>query len=168
MMTPRELARIYDTYSQRLYAYLVTLVQDRADARDLLQDLFVKIARTKGCLDKVRDEKAFLFRVAHNLSVDYIRRSQSRRRRQQAVAEAQPTQLVPEDPDAIGFAESVSTALAQLPEDQRAAVHLKLWSGLTFGEMAQILDIPPNTAASRYRYGIDKLREALRPIYDEL
>ena len=168
MMNPRELARIYDTYSQRLYAYLLTLAQDRADARDLLQDLFVKIARTKGCLDGVRDEKAFLFRIAHNLSVDFIRRSQSRRRRQQVCAELQPSQFTPEDPDATEFAESVSRALAELPTEQRAAVHLKLWSGLTFEEMARALDIPPNTAASRYRYGIDTLREALRPIYDEL
>jgi RNA polymerase sigma-70 factor (ECF subfamily) len=47
-------------------------------------------------------------------------------------------------------------------------LHLKLWEKLTFDAIAQTLDIPPNTAASRYRYGIDKLRERLRPIYDEI
>ena len=59
-------------------------------------------------------------------------------------------------------------ALAELPADQRAVVHLKLWAGLTFDEIAGTLGIPPNTAASRYRYGIDKLRTRLRPIYKEL
>jgi len=49
-----------------------------------------------------------------------------------------------------------------------AVVHLKLWEGLTFAEIAATLDIPPNTAASRYRYGLDKLRERLRPLYDEI
>jgi len=47
-------------------------------------------------------------------------------------------------------------------------VHLKLWENLTFEAIAETLEIPPNTAASRYRYGLDKLRERLRPIYDEI
>jgi RNA polymerase sigma-70 factor (ECF subfamily) len=46
-------------------------------------------------------------------------------------------------------------------------LHLKLWEELTFEEIAAALEIPPNTAASRYRYGIDKLRDRLRPIYEE-
>jgi RNA polymerase sigma-70 factor (ECF subfamily) len=55
-----------------------------------------------------------------------------------------------------------------LPEDQRIVAHLKLWEGLTFDAIAQLLDISPNTAASRYRYGVDKLRTLLRPLYNEL
>ena len=47
-------------------------------------------------------------------------------------------------------------------------MHLKLWEDFTFAEIANALDIPPNTAASRYRYGIDKLQTLLRPIYEEL
>jgi RNA polymerase sigma-70 factor (ECF subfamily) len=46
--------------------------------------------------------------------------------------------------------------------------HLKLWEKLTFEQIAATLHIPANTAASRYRYAIDKLRERLRPIYDEI
>ena len=59
-------------------------------------------------------------------------------------------------------------ALGQLPDEQRAVVHLKLWEVLTFEAVAEALDISPNTAASRYRYGIDKLREVLRPLYSEI
>ena len=58
--------------------------------------------------------------------------------------------------------------MRDLPEDQRAVVHLKLWEGMTFESIAGVLDLPLNTAASRYRYGIDKLRHLLRPIYEEL
>ena len=47
-------------------------------------------------------------------------------------------------------------------------MHLKLWEGLTFEEIAAALDISPNTAASRYRYGLDKLRDRLRPLYEEM
>ena len=58
--------------------------------------------------------------------------------------------------------------MAELPPDQRAVVHLKLWERLTFDAIAEPLDISQNTAASRYRYAIDKLRERLRPIYEEI
>ena len=59
-------------------------------------------------------------------------------------------------------------ALADLPSEQRAVVHLKLWENLTFEQIAEALDISPNTAASRYRYGVDKLRDQLRPLYEEI
>ena len=59
-------------------------------------------------------------------------------------------------------------ALLDLPPDQRAVVSLKLWHGLTFQDIADALDISLNTAASRYRYALDKLRERLRPIYEEI
>jgi RNA polymerase sigma-70 factor, ECF subfamily len=58
--------------------------------------------------------------------------------------------------------------LGELPADQRAVLHLKLWEGLTFEQIAAALEISPNTAASRYRYGLDKLRRLLRPLYDEI
>jgi len=72
------------------------------------------------------------------------------------------------DPDEQAFRDAFASALGQLPDEQRAVVHLKLWEGLTFEQIAAALDIPPNTAASRYRYGLDKLRERLRPLYEEL
>jgi len=55
-----------------------------------------------------------------------------------------------------------------LPPEQRAVVHLKLWEEMTFEQIAATLDIPANTAASRYRYAIDKLRHRLRPLYEEM
>jgi RNA polymerase sigma-70 factor (ECF subfamily) len=59
-------------------------------------------------------------------------------------------------------------ALQKLPAEQREVVVLKLWQELTFEEISQICQIPVNTAASRYRYGLDKLRHLLRPLYEEL
>ena len=54
------------------------------------------------------------------------------------------------------------------PAEQRAVIQLKLWGGETFEQIAEMLGIPQNTAASRYRYALDKLRERLRPLYDEI
>ena len=57
---------------------------------------------------------------------------------------------------------------AHVVKEQRAVAHLKLWGGLTFEEIAAALEIPPNTAASRYRYALDKMRGRLRPLYEEM
>ena len=72
------------------------------------------------------------------------------------------------NPDEQVFRQNLAAAMAELPPDQRAVVHLKLWERLTFDAIAETLDISLNTAASRYRYAIDKLRERLRPIYEEI
>ena len=72
------------------------------------------------------------------------------------------------EPDERAFREALAAALGEIPSDQRAVVHLKLWEGLTFDQIADLLGIPLNTAASRYRYGLDKLRDRLRPLYDEI
>ena len=74
----------------------------------------------------------------------------------------------PDNTDENAFREAVSRALDELVPEQRAVVHLKLWEGLTFETIAEMLDLSPNTAASRYRYGLDKLRERLRPLYREI
>ena len=55
-----------------------------------------------------------------------------------------------------------------LPDEQRTIIQLKLWDGLTFEESAEAQGVPLNTAASRYRYGLEKLRTLLRPLYEEL
>ena len=72
------------------------------------------------------------------------------------------------DPDLAEFRQHISAALLNLPEAQQTAVHLKLIGGFTFEEIASIEGVSPNTAVSRYRYGLAKLQSALRPIYNEI
>ena len=117
----------------------------------------------------MRDERAFLIRLAHNAAIDLIRRRGTRDKiREQFAAESISPFAPTSDPDKQTFRAALAEALAELPANQRAVVHLKLWEGLTFEEIAGALDVPLNTAASRYRYGLDKLRERLRPLYEEI
>jgi|SRR5208283_1008941 len=164
-----ELERLYDGHAQALYAFLLNLTRDEADTRDLLQDLFVKLAREEQMLNGVRDERAFLIRLAHNAAIDLMRRRGTRAKtRDQFAAEIISPFAPAGNPDEQTFRAGLAGALAGLPAEQRAVVHLKLWEGLTFERIAEALDIPLNTAASRYRYGLDKLRERLRPLYEEI
>lgn len=164
-----DIERLYDEHAQPLFAFLLNLTRDEADTRDLLQELFVKLAREPKLLAGIRAERAFLIRLAHNAAIDLMRRRGTRERtKEHFAAEILSPFAATADPDEAVFRAELSAALAELPVEQRAVVHLKLWGGLTFEAIAAALAIPPNTAASRYRYGLDKLRDRLRPLYDEI
>ena len=164
-----DLARLYDDHAQALFAFLLNFTRSEADTRDLLQELFVKLAKHPLLLDGIRDERAFLVRLAHNLAVDLIRRRVTRAKNYwQLATETGGLFAASADPDGQAFRETLMQALGELPPEQRAVVHLKLWEGFTFEQIAAALDLSPNTAASRYRYGLDKLRDRLRPLYEEI
>ena len=168
-MAPLDFERLYDEHAQALFAFLLNFTRHEADTRDLLQEVFIKLANRPELLHGVRDERAFLLRLAHNQAIDLIRRRGTRERQYEQLAGETIAVFAPAaEPDEIAFRAALSAALGELPADQRAAVHLKLWEGLTFEQIADLLGIPLNTAASRYRYGLDKLRQRLRPLYDEI
>ena len=168
-MTSGELGRIYDAHGAALFAFLLNFTRDEADTRDVLQEVFRRLAGRDGGLEGVADERGFLLRMAHNQAVDLIRRRDARDRAHSALA-GEPLALfaATDDPDDAELRSRLSGALGELPSEQRVVVQLKLWEGLTFEAIARLLDIPPNTAASRYRYGVDKLRARLRPLYEEI
>jgi len=164
-----DLERLYDEHAQALFAFLLNFTRDENDTRDLLQEIFTRLARESQLLRDARDERAFLIRLAHNSAIDLMRRRGTRQKYHDQFAEQLCSIFAAdENPDVTAFRESLSRALAELPADQRVVVHLKLWENLTFDQIATALDISPNTAASRYRYGIDKMRERLRPLYEEI
>lgn len=168
MICPDELARLYDAHAGALFAFALNLTRSEADSRDLLQDLFRRLATTSLPAD-LRHERGWLLRSVHHLAVDGIRRREVHGRAQAKLAEESLELFAAvADPDEAVFRRALADALGTLPPEQRGVVHLKLWEGLTFERIAELLDIPLNTAASRYRYGLDKLRDQLRPLYDEI
>jgi len=169
MSSAPNIERLYDDHSPALFAFLLNLLRNEADTQDVMQELFIKLARRPALLENVRDECGFLLRLSHNLAIDLMRRHGTREKNYNQLAQ-EPMALFANspDPDEQTFRETLAAALGELSADQRAVVHLKLWEKLTFEAIAETLEIPPNTAASRYRYGIDKLRERLRPIYEEI
>lgn len=164
-----DLAQLYDQHAPALFAFLLNVTRREADTRDALQEVFLKIAARPQLLDEVREPRAFLIRLAHRLAIDSHRRLTTREgARERAAVEPSALFAQSAEPDEQSFRAALAEALAQLPEEQRAVVHLKLWEQMTFAEIATALGIPLNTAASRYRYGIDKLQAQLRPLYEEL
>jgi len=164
-----DIERLYDKHATALFAFLLNLLRNEADTFDVMQELFIKLGRRPALLEGVREERGFVLRLAHNAAIDLIRRNDARERNYDQLAREQISLFAKSpDPDEQIFREKLAEALGELPPDQRAVVHLKLWEKLTFEAIAETLEIPLNTAASRYRYGIDKLRGRLRPLYDEI
>ncbi|HVR86892.1 MAG TPA: sigma-70 family RNA polymerase sigma factor [Planctomycetota bacterium] len=151
-MEESELARLFDDWASRLLPYMTTITKDRGLAEDALQNLFVKLATSRPDL---RDPGVYLFRAARNEALRMARRRPgSARALSQLVAPRDPADPGPD-------VEGVASALKRLPPEQLEVVVLHAFEGLTFQETSQVLSIPPDTAASRYRYALEKLKELL-------
>lgn len=153
---------LYERQGEDLFRYLVFRLGSTEDAEDVLQEIFCRFARYAARWRLVRDERSFVFRVARNEANRFLRRRIGRREREKMIrAESgmfSAAVFAPEDPLS---ARLLSTADA-LPAEQKEIVFLKVFEGLTFKEIGSACGIPANTAASRYRYGIAKLREAAK------
>jgi RNA polymerase sigma-70 factor (ECF subfamily) len=152
---PEGYAILYDRLSRSMLRAACAMLGASDEAEDTVQDVFVELVRRRDRLGQVQDLDAYVFAMLRN----GVRRRLERRVRE----EHHLRQIVPagaEEPGSF-FPDELTEALKTLPAEQREVVALKIDGGLTFAQIAGILDVNPNTAASRYRYAIEKLREVL-------
>ena len=135
----------------------------RSDAEDVVQEAFLRFWRAR---DRADDPVPYLYACVKRAASDWQLGGHRRARREHAAAglrpeagENEPLLAAPLEREERRAA--VEAALARLPESQREVLVMKVWAGLTFPQIAGALDIPADTAASRYRYALAKLREAL-------
>ena len=158
----RELEELFDRYGHPLYRYLVFRLGQAEDAEDVLQEIFCRLARYGLRWRLVRDPRAFIFRMARNETNRFLKHKVGLRKGERVIMTGAET----------GFTAAVAApgepALAlllrraeELPSEQKEVIFLKVFDGLTFKEIASVCGISANTVASRYRYGIEKLREAV-------
>ncbi|MCA8925780.1 MAG: sigma-70 family RNA polymerase sigma factor [Planctomycetes bacterium] len=157
-----DLAALYDLYGARLYAYARLLTHSPQGAEDAVHDAFVRLAR-RGDAEGIEDLRSYLFRTVRNEALRQRSRWARWRRRDELVGEFRLSESASAEGDAQRKerAAEIERAMAALPGPQREVVFLKVWHELTFEAIGEVLEISPNTAASRYRYGAAKLREAL-------
>ena len=167
---PDPLETLYQEHAAVLFRFLIRLTGDEAEVKDILQEIFIRLARAPDLLSGVQSPRSFLFRMAHRLVIDHARRDEARTRYADQAQQEREILDVPSaaDLDAIWRQKRLGDSLTALPREQRAVVLLKVWESLTFAEIAETLEISPDTAASRYRYALNKLRDALRPLHEDL
>ena len=123
-----ELERLYDEHAQALFAFLLNFTRDEDDTRDVLQEVFIKLARQPGLLRGAREPRAFLIRLAHNAAIDLMRRRGTRDKYHEQFGAERISVFAPtDDPDEQSYRQALTIALGELPAEQRAVVHLKLW-----------------------------------------
>jgi RNA polymerase sigma factor (sigma-70 family) len=133
-----------------------------ADAEDLVQEAVLEAVQRQN--DGQPPPAGLVYATIHRRAIDWARRQDRRAGRESAAATPAAVSWFDTAVEDRERAELIQNAMSRLPEIYRQVITLKVWSGLTFAQIALALGIPANTAASRYRYGLNELRKWTREV----
>jgi RNA polymerase sigma-70 factor, ECF subfamily len=154
---PEAFAELYDLCAARMLAVARALTGSAADAEDAVQQTFLDLYRSRRALGHAERPEAY--------AIVALRRTALRLRDRARSGGELPHELsdlsAREDAEPEERSGDLARALDRLPAEQREVVALKIEGGLSFLEIGAALAISPNTAASRYRYALERLRDAL-------
>lgn len=158
------LAAIYDRYSRLAFGLAYRIVGEAADAEDVVQESFLALWRQAGRLDPGRGTvRPLLLTIVRRRAVDVLRRRSGRPERGLELVEPQPA-TTPDPVELASLAEERATVqrmLQELPSDQRQAIQLTYFGGLTASEVARQEEIPLGTVKSRLRLALQRMRKML-------
>ena len=149
-----EIELLYRQHGAALVLFASSITGERSRAQDAVHQVFLKLI-ANGNLSRAQDKKAYLFVCVRNAVLNE-RKFQERHE----PLEIDAAWFSPPDRDIAGE-RNLRRTLAALPDDQREIVVLHIWGDLTFSQIADLLSINANTAASRYRYALTKLRDEM-------
>jgi RNA polymerase sigma-70 factor, ECF subfamily len=147
---------LYERKAAGLLLYGRALGLSHSESEDVLQETFLALLQLP---QEPEDPEHYCVRAFRNRALNF-RRSLWRRLAREWESARWFDGNAPRD-QAGTEAEAVRR-MAALPSQQREVIILKIWNGMTFDAIGRLLDVPPNTVAGRYRYGINKLRESMK------
>src|SRR5262245_45847250 len=155
-------AVLYDRFADRLFRVARMLSGSAHDAEDAVQEVFVGLMRARKTLGQIENLQAYLFAALRRAVARFAeaRKEAAFVKFHEAGEPAAPTPLEILSEQTV----RLERALMSLPNEQRELIALKIDGGLTFAEIAHLLGISANTAASRYRYALEKLRASLEGV----
>jgi RNA polymerase sigma-70 factor (ECF subfamily) len=156
-----EIESLYRQHGAALLLFASAITGERSRAQDALHHVFLKLIED-GNLRHALDKKAYLFACVRNA---VLNEAKVRNRHMPLDPDSAPSSsvwFIPPDRDYAAEL-NLRRALFVLPDEQREVIVLHIWAELTFSQIATLLDISANTAASRYRYAVAKLRETMSP-----
>jgi RNA polymerase sigma-70 factor (ECF subfamily) len=160
------LAAVYDVHAGLVYGLARRVTRDEQLAGEITQDVFAYLWELPARVDLTRGTlRSYLAVVTHRRAVDEIRRNERRMRIEASAVDTEPAEgpetSVVDAAAAVWGRDQLSSALNALPGDQRRAVELAYYDGLTYRQVASVLGIPEGTAKSRLRLAIARLRALL-------
>ena len=151
----------YDRYAGRVCALILHLLRDQTETDDVLQETFWQVWRTATSYDARRAHPvAWLLLIARSRAIDALRR-RGRNPVKALEGSLEEDQPVASQIEAVELGDRVQGALAQLNDNQRHAIQLAFYHGLSHPEIAHRLSIPLGTAKTRIRQGMITLRNLL-------
>ncbi len=145
---------LYDHIGPALFQYALARLGRRADAEDVLQEVFARASRIGERIHEVREPRTWFYGLVRNES----NRHHGKRRPVGSLDEA-PEPIVETHTERD---RAIADELSRLPPAQREVVTLRVWHRMTFAEIAELQGVPVDTASSRYRYGIQRLRSLMK------
>jgi len=156
------LAELYDRFGRPAYGLALRVLRDPSLAQDAVQEAFLAAWRTAASYDARRAKAGtWLLTIVHRRAVDLVRREHRRRGAPREDAPVPAGDATDEEAWVREQRREVQAALAQLPPDQREALELAYYGGLTQSELAERLGVPLGTIKSRMFAGLSKLRDLL-------
>jgi len=150
-------ARLLEAYGDSLFRYAYTYLHNKSDAEDIVQDTLVQFLKTQPDLSSPAQEKAWLFRVAGNLSKNKIKYNRIR------IHDELEESLVGEEESDLAF---IWDAVRDLPDKYREVIHLFYYEGYSTREIAAILDRRESTVRSDLHRGREQLKKKLKGAFD--
>ncbi len=164
MITEEKIAELYRNHGRELYIYLARLLGNTHTADDLLQDCFLKLIEYSNTRE-VRPEtlRAFLYRTAHNLAVNHLKRRTGREETLPDTLERIAERETPQDiHDRTELAEAIGKALAKLDEYSRSLFIMKKELGMETSEIAEIMKVSEKTVRRKLVKTLDFLTMELK------
>jgi RNA polymerase sigma-70 factor (ECF subfamily) len=157
-------------WERPIYALAYRVIGREEDARDVAQETFLRAFRALGGFKGQAKFSSWLYRITLNLCRDWIRRERRTPVAQapegvdliELASESTPSESIEELVSRREMSRAVARAMAALPDEQRTAIILKEYHGLTFQEIADLLDCPLSTVKTRLYQGLSVLRRQLQ------
>ncbi|MHC4518680.1 MAG: RNA polymerase sigma factor [Planctomycetota bacterium] len=166
--------QLFQRYEQRIFAFFWRLSADRQEAEDGTQETFLRLWRARARYVEAGKFSTYLFQIARN---HFLHEQDKRNRRRSAVLGPLESHRRPHNPPAPDSADghlvareiqtAVNDAVARLPEPQRLAYVLSEQQGMSYKQVADVLDCPVGTVSSRKVQAIRTLRQMLQPLRDD-
>jgi len=159
------LGALFDLTAYRLVRFAVAVTRNQHDAEDCVQSVLLRVGRNPRLLGSATCPWSYLLRMVRNEALLI-----GRRRHIRTVISNLTDLVTSRRTDEVELEETIRDvwrALRSLPTEQAEVVVLKIWEDMTFAQISQILDVSPNTVASRYQYGLSKLSKRLSQVYRE-
>ena len=150
----RFVAGVYAESGPRLYRYALMILADRQDAEDVVQQVFAAVL-SKRTLPLIDEVGAYFRTAVRNAAYSLLRQRRTARGAEELMLEPLVPGCSPAEQAAL------EQALRALPPEQREVVHLHVYEGMTFQEVANATAESINTVAARYRYALDKMRKMI-------